>query len=104
MVMQNAWEKTAEDAEYNTAFNACMAASAYRAGTSMDKYEGFRDVKTMVDVGGGTGAGMRAVVKKHPHIHGIVFDLPQVIAEARLAPVDEGNPTRLLFAFRLIFV
>ena len=85
--------ETEEDGEWNTAFNACMASSSYRIGTSLDKYEGFRDVKTMVDVGGGTGAVMRAVVKKHPHIHGIVFDLPQAIAEARLAPVDEGNPT-----------
>ena len=87
------WEKTAEDGEWNTEFSACMA--GYGVGTSLDKYEGFRDVKTVVDVGRGTGAVMRAVVKKHPHIHGIVFDLPQVIAQARLAPVDEGNPTQL---------
>ena len=98
------WEKTAEDGEWNTVVNACMVSLSYKTGTVLEKYEGFRDVKTMVDVGGGTGAVMRAVVKKHPHIHGIVFDLPQVIAEARLAPVDEGNPSRLLFIFRLIFV
>ena len=104
MVMQNFWEKTAEDGEWNKMFNECIALLWYGIDTRLDKYEGFRDVKTMVDVGGGTGAVMRTIVKKHPHIHGIVFDLPQVIAQARLAPVDKGNPTRLPFTFLLIFV
>nr|BAE79723.1 reticuline-7-O-methyltransferase [Eschscholzia californica] len=49
----------------------------------LDKYQQvFKDVKSIVDVGGGTGMMISEIVKNHPHIKGINFDLPHVVAEA----------------------
>uniref|UniRef100_A0A803MLZ3 Uncharacterized protein n=1 Tax=Chenopodium quinoa TaxID=63459 RepID=A0A803MLZ3_CHEQI len=47
----------------------------------------FADVKSVVDVGGGTGAAVNEVVKAFPNIKGINFDLPHVIA---IAPKYDG--------------
>ncbi|KAF9588795.1 hypothetical protein IFM89_015719 [Coptis chinensis] len=37
-------------------------------------------VRLLADVGGGTGMLIREIVKVHPHVHGINFDLPHVVA------------------------
>ena len=46
----------------------------------LEKYEGFKDVRVLVDVGGGLGSTLGAITERYPHIHGINFDLPHVIA------------------------
>ena len=43
----------------------------------------FRGVKKILDIGGGTGAFLRAVKKKYPQIDATVFDLPNVINVAK---------------------
>ena len=48
--------------------------------TILEKYEGFKDVRVLVDVGGGLGSTLGAIMERYPHIHGINFDLPHVIA------------------------
>jgi caffeic acid 3-O-methyltransferase len=83
------WELSRESPGYTTAVNDCMVAlSSATIDSIVGNYEGFKDVKTLVDVGGGTGRLVREIVKKHPHIHGIVFDLPHVLAEV---PRVEGT-------------
>ena len=37
---------------------------------------------SLVDIGGGTGAALAEIVKAYPHIKGINFDLPHVVATA----------------------
>ncbi|GMP54434.1 hypothetical protein CsSME_00019612 [Camellia sinensis var. sinensis] len=44
--------------------------------------DGFCSVRSMVDGGGGTEVAMGEIVKVYPHIKGINFDLPHVIATA----------------------
>ncbi|KAL4205051.1 hypothetical protein AMTRI_Chr01g135200 [Amborella trichopoda] len=39
----------------------------------------FKDVNSVVDVGGGTGTALRATIEAYPHIRGINFDLPHVV-------------------------
>lgn len=46
----------------------------------LEKYEGFKDVRVLVDVGGGLGSTLGAITERYPHIQGINFDLPLVIA------------------------
>lgn len=46
----------------------------------------FADVGSVVDVGGGTGAAGAEIVRDHPHIKAINFDLPHVIAIAPKYP------------------
>lgn len=38
----------------------------------------FAGVKTLVDVGGGNGTGLAVVLTRHPHLRGVLFDLPAV--------------------------
>lgn len=47
--------------------------------------------KNIVDVGGGFGAMLGAVLLAHPHLKGQVFDLPQVVAAAPAVPHDLVN-------------
>jgi len=51
-------------------------------------YKGFEagEKLRVVDVGGGNGAAIAQIVEAHPHIHGINFDLPQVIEVAPSIP------------------
>ncbi|CAK9222238.1 unnamed protein product [Sphagnum troendelagicum] len=67
--------------------------------TVVRKYEGFKDIKTLVDVGGGIGKALETIVSSYPHIHGINYDLPHVIADA---PTMPGN--RDFFCVTLGFV
>jgi ubiquinone/menaquinone biosynthesis C-methylase UbiE len=43
----------------------------------------FSGVQKLVDVGGGDGSLLVALLDKHPTIHGVLFDLPQVVETAR---------------------
>ena len=45
---------------------------------------------TLVDIGAGHGTLACALLARHPRLHGIVFDLPEVIAGARSALADAG--------------
>jgi precorrin-6B methylase 2 len=45
---------------------------------------------TLVDVGAGHGTLAAALLTRHPHLNGIVFDLPEVIAGARKTLADAG--------------
>lgn len=52
----------------------------------------WEDVKTVVDVGGGNGALIFGLLEQHPHLHGVIFDLPEVAAaaSARLRETSVG--------------
>jgi 2,7-dihydroxy-5-methyl-1-naphthoate 7-O-methyltransferase len=43
---------------------------------------GWRDVRTVVDVGGGTGALLAAILRARPHLRGTLVELPRVVARA----------------------
>ncbi|PIA30699.1 hypothetical protein AQUCO_05400063v1 [Aquilegia coerulea] len=43
---------------------------------------GFDTMTSLIDVGGGTGMMIGEIVKAYPHINGINFDLPHVLATA----------------------
>ncbi|KAH9290336.1 hypothetical protein KI387_034453, partial [Taxus chinensis] len=52
----------------------------------LKNYDGFKDVKILVDVGGGTGLNCNMIKAHYPHISAINFDLPFVIAKATKMP------------------
>ncbi|KAL5145757.1 Caffeic acid 3-O-methyltransferase [Glycine soja] len=54
--------------------------------STMEQIQGFESLKSLVDVGGGTGAVINMIVSKHPTIKGINFDLPHVIEDAPSYP------------------
>jgi len=47
-------------------------------------------VRTVVDVGGGNGSVLRALLEAHDHLRGVVFDLPSV-ADAARSEIDAAG-------------
>jgi len=45
---------------------------------------------TVIDVGGGSGNMIVSVLKRHPAVRGVVFDMPHVVAEAAKRLTAEG--------------
>ncbi|PIN21984.1 Hydroxyindole-O-methyltransferase [Handroanthus impetiginosus] len=47
-----------------------------------EKYNGFEGLRSIVNVGGGSGVTLDFIISRYPSIHGINFDLPEVIEGA----------------------
>ncbi|XP_008775842.2 tricetin 3',4',5'-O-trimethyltransferase-like [Phoenix dactylifera] len=78
-----AFEYYGTDPRFNRVFNEAMKDhSTITTMKLLEFYNGFEDVKVLVDVGGGIGATINMITSKYPHIKGINFDLPHVISEA----------------------
>ncbi|XP_073063175.1 caffeic acid 3-O-methyltransferase 1-like [Primulina eburnea] len=52
----------------------------------VETYDGFEGLESLVDVGGGIGVTLNAIISKHPKIKGINFDLPHTIQHAPSYP------------------
>jgi len=48
----------------------------------INNYYDFSNVKKIIDIGGGKGAILMEILKKNPHISGIIAELPSAIPEA----------------------
>ncbi|KAJ1380439.1 Winged helix-like DNA-binding domain superfamily [Sesbania bispinosa] len=78
------FELTGVDADFNRLFNegqVCTARIVSKAVISGYK-DGFKQIESLVDVGGGIGGSLFEIVRAYPHIKGINFDLPHVVATA----------------------
>ncbi|KAG0452795.1 hypothetical protein HPP92_025459 [Vanilla planifolia] len=83
----NVFEYHAIDPSFSKVFNAAMRShSVVIMSNILNRYRGFDEVRVLVDVGGGTGGTLGMITAKHPHIKGINFDLPHVIAQAPPLP------------------
>ncbi|KAK3414348.1 LOW QUALITY PROTEIN: hypothetical protein EUGRSUZ_I02810 [Eucalyptus grandis] len=81
--LANGLHYTNKDRKFNEIFNNAMQGPTNMYMSKIvESYQGFNNVKTVVDVGGGMGANLRILLSKHPHIHGKNFDLPHVVKEA----------------------
>lgn len=65
-------------------FNAGMKNFSEQEDEQVSKAYAFKDFKTICDIGGGTGGLMSRVLSQHPHVQGILFDLPEAIKECTL--------------------
>lgn len=43
----------------------------------------FSEIKTIIDVGGGNGSVLSAILRANPHLNGILYDLEHVVERAR---------------------
>ncbi|GAB4844723.1 hypothetical protein Ancab_040102 [Ancistrocladus abbreviatus] len=71
------------DTRFNNIFNRTMShGSTVIMDNIVQSYTGFENIKQLVDVGGGVGSTLKAIISKYPNIKGINFDLPHVIQHA----------------------
>ncbi len=78
-----------------TAFNDAMTAfSAQEVAAILAGYD-FSGIGTLVDVGGGQGALLSALLLAHPHLSAVLFDQPAVVAESGPVLAAAGLTTRV---------
>ena len=79
---QSAWEYYARNPEDARNFNEAMKALTEMINVATLEAYDFSSVDKLVDVAGGTGGLISAILAAHPRMRGVLFDLPHVIAEA----------------------
>jgi O-methyltransferase domain len=73
-----------EHAAAASSFNVMMTEQTAAWGRAVVEAYDFSGLGTLVDVGGGYGGLLSAVLAAHPAIRGVLYDLPHVVAGARL--------------------
>jgi SAM-dependent methyltransferase len=75
-------------------FNAAMTGfSSHETAAILEAYD-FSAVRRVVDIGGGHGALLAALLRAHPQMSGTLFDLPSVLAGAASVLGEMGERAR----------
>lgn len=80
---QNNWEFMAQHPEESAIFDAAMTSNSDHVAASILQAYDFGRFDCVVDVAGGRGALLTAILDRHPAVHGILFDQPHVVDGAR---------------------
>jgi hypothetical protein len=75
-------------------FNAAMSDFGRGVAAAVVREYDFSGLAKIVDVGGGNGSLVSAILQAHPRMTGILFDQPHVIEGARRAIGDAGLANR----------
>lgn len=76
------FEYLAEHPEDAAIFDAAMTSISTTETASIVKAYDFSRFRTIVDVGGGRGGLLAAILSANPHLQGVLFDVSTVVAEA----------------------
>ena len=87
------WTWLHRDPELAMAFNRFMQSGAETRVDQVSNREWGEE--TVVDVGGGTGGLLLELLRRHPTLRGVVFDLPEVTGEAERRIKEAGFAERL---------
>jgi len=84
----------AQHPEASALFNQSMSENSRRAAAAILAAYDFPKAGTVVDVGGGQGILLTSVLRAHLGLRGVLFDQPQVVAEAMPILEDAGMAER----------
>ena len=84
------WEYLAQNPEPQSHFNKGMIAVAKNFHTPFIESYDFSGFTKVVDVAGGVGTVMSCILKANPHLQGILFDMPQTVADAAKFLEEQG--------------
>lgn len=84
------WEYRARHPEENAIFDRAMTANSHTASEAILAAYDFGRFIRIVDVGGGRGALLAAILARHPATEGVLFDQPHVVAGAESALLRAG--------------
>jgi O-methyltransferase domain/Dimerisation domain len=82
------WEYLAENREEAEIFNAAMTSRSEILGAAVTGTYDFSAFKKIVDVGGGHGRLLHSILSTAPSLLGVLYDLPQVVANATFVEND----------------
>lgn len=74
------WSWLAEHPDERALFDTSMEQGKEQRAERFDRVE-WRDGEMVVDVGGGNGSLLTALLDRHPGLRGIVFDLPETVRD-----------------------
>lgn len=72
-------------------FNRAMSSYSLAAIPAIVAGYEFSNIEKLVDVGGGYGSLLAAILKANPSLHGLVFDLPAVVEGAKETVAEAQN-------------
>ena len=88
------WSSQPENADEAAVFNNAMTSiSQMCIPAFLDAYD-FGSFRSIVDVGGGHGAVLRAILKEHPGVHGTLAEMPSLLTAANGAIAQDGLADR----------
>ena len=76
------YQYLARNSDLASVFNRFMTAQSKLHNMAIVEAYDFTGLRTIVDVGGGHGATLAAILDRYPESNGILFDLPEVMAGA----------------------
>lgn len=79
----------------NALYNKAMTETSRLSSASIVAAYSFRNINTLVDLGGGEGMLLYSILQKNDKLSGILFDLPHVIATATQLAKDYGLEKRV---------
>ena len=79
---QSVWDWMAEDKTALSNFVEGMSSMTEVVSPSIAANYPFHEVKKVCDVGGGVGIVLTAVLRKHPHLQGVLYDSKTMLNEA----------------------
>jgi hypothetical protein len=89
---ESCFEHLEKDKETGEVFNAAMTMfSKMLTPAVLEAYDfSWLKGKNLVDIGGGHGHLLTAILKRHPEVHGVIFDLDHVVAGATKNIGEQG--------------
>lgn len=90
----NVWQYFETDKDKAQNFNKYMASSSEAISQAIVEAYDFSESKKLVDVGGGLGGMISAILRANKHLSGVLFDAPSVIEKSREFLKDAGVSER----------
>ncbi len=88
------FEFLSKNVEQAKVFDAAMVGVHGRETAAMTDAYDFSSIGVLADVGGGNGSLLTTVLKKHPHMKGVLYDLPGVTERAKANLKEAGLADR----------
>ena len=90
----DSWTFRSRHPELGASFDRAMTDLSRQLSTAILAAYDFDRFGQIVDVGGGNGAFLAAILAKHPMAHGVLFDQPHVVSGAAPILAAAGVPDR----------
>ncbi|HEX2130709.1 MAG TPA: methyltransferase [Actinophytocola sp.] len=91
---KNIYAYLADNPELSALFNQAMSQEARLSADQIAAAYDFSGVSSVVDVGGGDGTLLSAILRANPHLNGIVLDSPSGVAQAAGVLAEAGVADR----------
>lgn len=87
---KDVWQFRADHPQHGAAFARAMSQLSRGSAAAVLRAYDFSPFRHIVDVGGGQGLMLAAILGAHPHIRGTLFDQPDVVAGAKTILAERG--------------